>query len=72
MNARPGRLARLARTAHVALLAAISASLLTATGCAAPASAPDGTTQAVDQRKQKELTEMERMGQRNDDRPLPK
>jgi hypothetical protein len=56
----------------VTLLAALTAMLPAITACATPAGAPDGSRQAVDQQKQKELTEMERMGQRNDDRPLPK
>ena len=51
---------------------ALAAAVIAATGCAAPGPVPDASRQGVVQKKQTELSEMERMGQRNDDRPLPK
>ncbi len=47
-----------------------AALLIGATGCATPAS--DASRADANRMKQSELSEMEALGQRNDDRPLPR
>lgn len=65
MNA---RLAPPARRMVAAL--AVAAVAFAVTACAAPAADPERA--AANEQKRDELREMERRGQRNDDRPLPK
>ena len=47
-----------------------AALLIGAAGCATPA--PDASRADADRKKQSELSAMEALGQRNDDRPLPR
>jgi hypothetical protein len=70
MTGRPMKaLASIAACRGLCVLGA--AALLTgATGCATPA--PDSGRADSDRRKQSELSAMEALGQRNDDRPLPR
>ena len=51
-------------------LGAAAVLMLGAIGCVAPA--PDADRSDRNARKQSELSDMEAIGQRNDDRPLPK
>ena len=58
------------RLHRVAAALAAAAVALAVTACAAPAADPERA--AANEQKRDELQQMERRGQRNDDRPLPK
>jgi len=71
MTGRPFKALAVAATLRgLCALGVAAALLLGAIGCAAPA--PDSDRADRNARKQSELSEMEAIGQRNDDRPLVK
>jgi hypothetical protein len=65
-----GKFALTAALRGLCALGVAAALLVGATGCATPA--PDSSRADANRKKQSELSEMEALGQRNDDRPLPK
>ena len=71
MTRRPMRIFTVVAALRSLCALGMAAALLLGTiGCAAPA--PDSDRADRNARKQSELSEMEALGQRNDDRPLPK